>query len=173
MDDFLHGSGDQEFHANVMLPLKRRFSFGSEGDEDFFYVGMHVTQSSNEILVDQDRYVNGLDAPDMDFYAQVGDLDTSLDEDGQSDFRAVVGRIGWIAYSTRPDLSYDYMVLSMKLGNATIRDMRLACKMIKKAKCDGTTLRFVDHQTSGHCKASVMQGGLGVSETRLPVVGVR
>ena len=113
VDDFLHGSGDEEFHNNVMLPLKERFKFGNEDNEDFLYVGLHVVQTSDEIVVDQDRYVNDLEAPDIECYSQIGDLDTALDEDGQSDFRAVVGRIGWIANSTRPDLSYDYLVLSI------------------------------------------------------------
>ena len=144
VDDFLHGSGDKEFHEKVMFPLKQRFKFSSEEDKDFLYVGMHVVQTENDITVDQDRYVDELETPDIKGYSGIGDLDTVLDDDGQADYRAVVGRIGWVANSTRPDLSYDNIVLSMKLGKATIRDMRQACKIITKIKCDGTQMKFVN-----------------------------
>ena len=144
VDDFIHGSGDNVFHQHVMIPLKERFKFGSEADEDFLYVGMHVVQSSEGIDVDQERYVEELEVPYIKTYSEAGNLDITLDDDGQADYRAVVGRIGYISNSTRPDLAYDNMILSMKLGNATVRDMRLACRTVKRIKCDGTQMKFVD-----------------------------
>ena len=141
VDDFIHGSGDQVFQRNVMIPLKERFKFGSEGDEDFLYVGLHVVQSDGQVVVDQNQYVDDLELPSS---STAGSQDALLDEEGQADFRSVVGRIGWVANSTRPDLSYDHLVLSMKLGKATGRDMNLACKSIKKIKLDGTQMKFVD-----------------------------
>ena len=43
-----------------------------------------------------------------------------------------------------PDLAYDNLVLSMRLGRASLRDMKQAIKVIKKMKCDGTSMKFVD-----------------------------
>ena len=106
VDDFIHGSGDDVFLRNVMIPLKERFKFGSEGDEDFIYVGMHVVQSGDGIVVDQNRYIDDLECPDNGLYPAGGNQDALLNDEGQSDFRALVGRIRWIANSTRPDLSY-------------------------------------------------------------------
>ena len=143
VDDFIHGSGDDVFHRNVMIPLKQRFKFGSEGEEDFLYVGLHVVQSGNEIVVDQNRYIDDLESPDTRYFGAGVSPNMRLDDEGQSEFRALVGRIGWIASSTRPDLAYDNLVLSTKLGNATVWDMRLACKTVKKMKADGTKMKFV------------------------------
>ena len=144
VDDFIHGSGDDVFFHKVMLPLMQRFKFGSEGDTDFLYVGFHVVQSGGEIVVDQNRYIDDVEIPDTRQGVAVENLDAIMDEEGQSEFRAVVGRIGWIANSTRPDLSFDNLVLSTKLGKATVRDLRLAGKTIKKMKSDGTQMKFVD-----------------------------
>ena len=44
--------------------------------------------------------------------------DDILDEEGQGEFRSAVGRIGWVAKASKPDLVYDNLVLSMKLGCA-------------------------------------------------------
>ena len=143
VDDFIHGSGDNGFIENVMLPLKEHFRFGREEEMEFNYVGMHVVQSEDEIVIDQNRYIENLEEPH--FKNSVGEgLDLELDEEGQAEYRAVVGRIGWISNSTRPDMAYDYLVLSMKLGNASNRDAKYACKVIKKLKYEGTDMKFVN-----------------------------
>ena len=95
------------------------------------------------MVVDQERYAEELEMPDIKTYSEVGNPHVALDVDGQADYRAVVGRIDYVTNSSRPDLAYDYLVLSMKLGNATVRDMRLACRTIKRVKCDGTQMKFV------------------------------
>ena len=145
VDDFLHGSGDNDFHMNVMLPLKKRFMFGDEAEYDFFYTGLHVRQEGRCILVDQDHYVDEMDVPDNASFARgVVDLNELLDDEGQSEFRTFVGRIGWIANSTRPDVAFDHMVLSMRLGKASYQDMKHVTRIMKKIKCEGTSMRFVN-----------------------------
>ena len=70
-------------------------------------------------------------------------MDDLLDEDGQSDFRSAVGRIGWVSNSSRPDLAFNHLLLSTKIGSASMRDMKLAVKTIKQIKCDTTAMKFV------------------------------
>ena len=106
------------------------------------YVGMHVVQEEGAINVDQNHYVESLEIP---YNAVVSDdLDALLDEDGQAEFRSIVGRVGYVANSIRPDLAYDNLVLSLRLGKASARDMKQACKITKKMKCDETAMKFVD-----------------------------
>ena len=65
-------------------------------------MGMHVRQQDGFIVTDQDFYVDNLEIP----YLQVNDgasLDTILNDDEQGEFRAAVGRIGYVANSSRPD----------------------------------------------------------------------
>ena len=143
VDDILHGSGNDEFQQKVMEPLKGRFKFGREGDSAFKFVGVNVQQTDDSVTTDQDQYVEELDVPQMKEIA-LNEADSLLDDEGQSDFRAIVGKIGWIANTSRPDVSYDSLMLSTKLGEATLSDMRQAIKMTKKLKCDTTCMKFTD-----------------------------
>ena len=85
-----------------------------------------------------------MEVPSRDSYVDSRPADSMLDEEAQGDFRAIVGKIGWISTTSRPDLSYDNLVLSTKLGNATVRDMRQAIKTMKKLKSDSTLMRFAN-----------------------------
>ena len=67
-----------------------------------------------------------------------------LDDEGQSEFRSAVGRIGYVANSSRPDLSYMNLVLSMNVSNATKWDLKMAIKAFKKMKSGTTTMKFID-----------------------------
>ena len=89
VDDLIHGAGTEEFYNVILCPLKERFTFGKEEEQDFNYVGHHVKQVGPNIIIDQDAYVADVEVPDT----VLNDLkpDKLLDEEGQSDFRAVVG----------------------------------------------------------------------------------
>ena len=135
VDDLLHGSGTEEFYRDIIKPLKEKFMFGREEDDDFRYVGMHVVQQGSTIVTDQNHYVESLEIPDLSAF-EGDDIDAELNEEGQAEYRSAVGRIGWVANASRPDLAYDNLVLSMKLGNASLRDMKTAVKIMKKMKCE-------------------------------------
>ena len=57
-----------------------------------------------------------------------------LDEEGQKEYRNFLGPIGWLGNHSRPDLVYDHIAFSTKLGKATGADfaeaMRTGRKMI-------------------------------------------
>ena len=65
-----------------------------------------------------------------------------MDEDGQDDFRGIVGKIGWLGSLSRPDLAYDHVMLSSKLGKANWGDMKTAIKVIKKLKMEKSEMSF-------------------------------
>ena len=118
VDDLLHGSGSNEFYENVMESLKEKFQFGVEEQDEFRYVGMHVKQLKDSIVINQDDYIASMDLP-----SPMNGVDEQiLDEDGQSEFRSLLGRIGWLGSHSRPDLVFDHISLSTKLGKATVED---------------------------------------------------
>ena len=127
VDDLIHGSGDEEFYRTVMEPLKERFLFGQEEEGEFKYIGLHVRQERDCIVIDQDQYVDGLEIPEVLGLEDYENNDI-LNEDHQGEYRAVVGKISWVATTSRPDLAYDNLVLSTKLGNTTAGDMKQASK---------------------------------------------
>ena len=114
----LRGPGDAEFDEQILTPLKERFLFGQEEEEEFNYVGMHVSQEGSSIVTNQNHYVDALDVPDWSPSVE-GNLEDILDEENQGLFRSLVGQVAWVSKSSRPDLAYDNLSLCLKVGNAS------------------------------------------------------
>ena len=142
VDDMLHGSGGTEFENKVMKPLKERFTFGKEKESNFKYVGLQVFTRGDAIVVNQDNYVDSLQTPDVaDLYDNLRGADV-LTEEYQGYFRELVGKIGWMTNTSHPDLCYDKVVLNTKVGKATVNDMKLVTKLIRKLKTGSTEMKF-------------------------------
>ena len=60
----------------------------------------------------------------------------------QETFKMIVGKIGWISTLSRPDVLFDNMVLSSKLGKAKKEDLDYAIKVVKKLKIEKSTMYF-------------------------------
>ena len=161
----------EEFEKRILQHLKEKFQFGSEEEGEFRYVGMQVKQGLDGILVDQNHYLDTVEIPEID--PDKPD-DEMLDDDGQSDFRGIVGKIGWLGGVSRPDLAYDHVVMSTKLGKATAVDMKQAIKVIKKLKVEQVQMMFPDLGNIREWKflATVMLD-LEVFLTKLQAVGDR
>ena len=142
VDDLLYGFGSDKFIEDVLIPLKEALLFGREAAESFAYVGMYIRQENGAIYADQDQYVDSIEIPEYTYDNKT--LDNVLGSDSQTDFRALVGKISWVAWASRPDLSYDALVLSTRYGKATHRDMKEAVKILRKMKCDMTYMKFAD-----------------------------
>ena len=141
VDDILHGTGTEEFEDKVLEPLRRKFQFGSEEEGEFRYVGMQVKQAKTGIILDQNHYLETVEVPEVDLEKDDEEL---MEEENQADYRGVVGKIGWLGGLSRPDLAYDHVVLSTKLGKATIGDMKVAIKVVKKLKMEQVQMLFPD-----------------------------
>ena len=78
------------------------------------------------------------------------------------EFRGAIGKLNWLQESTRPDLSYDTLSLSMKNRCATVGDLKKMNKVIRKAKEGANELRihykkihkFENLQIHGYANAS-------------------
>ena len=138
VDDILH-TGNDSFEKNVIQKLKKIYSFGTEEEEIFRYVGMNVKRLNDGISVDQDHYIEALQVPDLK-KVNMKDISETLDEQGQSSYRSAVGKIGWLCAHSRPDLSFDYIDLSSKFGKATVKDMKSVSKLTQKLKADTTAM---------------------------------
>ena len=65
-----------------------------------------------------------------------------LGEENQGNFRELVEKIGWITNTWRPDLYYDKIILSTKVGKATVNDFKQTLKILKKLKSKTTEMKF-------------------------------
>lgn len=104
----MHASGTSKFYTEVVEELKKKFQFGVESKSEFRYVGMNVKQFKDAIYVNQDHYIASMDLPSP----RKEEKEEIIDEEGQSDFRSLLGRIGWLGNHSRPDLVFDHISLS-------------------------------------------------------------
>ena len=130
VDDIIHGSGSPRFEKRVMDPLRNKFQVGSEETAEFRYVGMKIEQFRSVIKISQEHYLASVEVPDV----PLGKDEDIMTEEGQEIYRGVVGKIGWLGTLSRPDLAFDHVSLSTKLGCASIGDMKYAVKTLKKLK---------------------------------------
>ena len=138
VDDLLHGSGSASFWRDIMKPLKEKFQFGVEEQDEFRYVGMHVKQLEEAIMINQDEYIASMEMP----FPRDGSDEEVLDDHGQSEFRSLLGRVGWLGSHSRPDLVFDHISLSTKLGKATVSDHNSLLKIAKKMLAESTEMKF-------------------------------
>ena len=112
--NILYGSGGQTFQDMVMKPLREKFSFGNKENAHFNYVGMQVAQKNEDITVSQDHYVSMVEVPSFEIPKEI--VIGELEEVSQELFRSIIGMIGWVANHSRPDLNFNNVLLSTKLG---------------------------------------------------------
>ena len=139
VDDILHG-GDESF-KRVMCEVKSSFKFGTDEEEEFRYVGMHMCQTNGGIMIDQDHYVQSIEVPDMQI-AEGLLMNDILDEEGQKMFRSHVARVLHVGYQSRPDVCFEAKTLSSKYGKATKADLKVLLKMTKKLPGSTTKMFF-------------------------------
>ena len=140
VDDIIHGSGDPNFEETVMVPLKRKCEVGSEEVSEFRYVGMQIKQHGSVIKINQDHYLETLEVP----ADPTGEDEQQLGPEGQEEFRSLVGKIGWLVNLSRPDLSFDHVSLSCRLGHATVKDMKDAIRTMRKLKFESGEITVLD-----------------------------
>ena len=90
VDDFLF-VGTQFFIENIIAPLKQTFTIGTECCTAFKYLGLNITQSSKEIVLDQVDYINSLEYIKISNTRKIENLDPVSDEEFDS-LRTLIGQ---------------------------------------------------------------------------------
>ena len=132
IDDFLH-AGSQIFYDNIMDPLCQRFKVGSHHSESFKYVGYQINQQSNGVRINQEKYIENAEIPEMS-PARCVKKSNPLNEVEITQYRALVGMLNWIVQTTRPDLYFDLIDLSTKFKSSTVEDLIRVHKILIKVK---------------------------------------
>ena len=100
VDDVLH-AGDQVFEDKVVKPLKQAFKFGAEEEAKFKYIGMNVQQSSQEIKIDYEHYIETIEIKDVADFEIEEDKEGKeiLAAEGQTLFRSTIAKINTLRIS--------------------------------------------------------------------------
>ncbi|GAB1607207.1 hypothetical protein Ahia01_001004000 [Argonauta hians] len=126
VDDFLH-VGNCEFEI-VINKIKQQFEISHEHDQFLNYLGLEITQTSDDITLNQFNYISKL---------------TVLEKEvTKKDFKSKIGQLAWVAGQTRPDISFDICQASVNMANES-DNMKRINKCIKRLKSENHVLKFV------------------------------
>ena len=64
VDDFLH-TGDDNFNSKVVGPIRQHYTVGRCEEATFDYIGFHLEQTTEGIMVAQNQYVESISNYDM------------------------------------------------------------------------------------------------------------
>ena len=130
VDDF-QVAGLKEFEEKVVKVLKQKYVFGKTEKKEFRFTGVDVKQTEEGIEINQAKFCESISQIPVN---NKRETERPLDKNEYKLFRGAIGKINWLQGSTRPDLSYDNLALSMKNKSATVADLNKANKVIKKVK---------------------------------------
>ena len=139
VDDFLYG-GTGRFHKTIIEPLKSVFVIGSFKTTPMKYLGVSIKQNKECITLDQKEYILSIEEIDVE-NGRNGNRLLTMKE--QRQYRGICGQLNWVATQSRPDIAFDVGMLSAKLKEACVKDLKNANKVLRKIKSSPeVTLKF-------------------------------
>ena len=140
VDDLLC-AGTKDFESTVLAKLRATFQIGREESSCFQYLGINLQQIGCEVILDQKSYIYSLSPIDYDRNEE-DNLDAPVSENMRKVLQCKIGQILWVCNQTRPDVCYDVSYLSTNLSKATIRDVLMINRTIRKLKRQDIKLTF-------------------------------
>eukprot|EP00434_Breviolum_minutum_P011223 symbB.v1.2.009904.t1/scaffold605.1/size182108/4 len=134
VDDLITCGSGKKFDESldkltVELHLKKK-----EGT--FRFCGKNVVQDEDgKVTIEQVDAIECLDYLLVEKHRRKTP-NAKLDEEEKSNFRALIGSMGWISRQTRPDVMVNVSVASQSMGSPTIKDfveLNKAVKMLKES----------------------------------------
>ena len=138
VDDLL-ALGSDKFHANIIDDLKNKFTFGKIEKNEFRFCGIDIKVTNDGIIISQNDYVDSLEEiPNSETH----DLDRQLSKEEFKLYRGAIGKLIWLNEQTRPDISFDSLLLSYHNRDAQVKHLLQANKVIRKAKSRQSFVKF-------------------------------
>ena len=111
--------------------MKQVFKVGTEHGEAFQYLGLHLNQDHNCILLDQIKYISNVDLIEIPSFRKTQKKsDVTCEE--QASLRRAIGQLNWASSQTHIDLAFETCYLSTMLNSAKVEDLVDANKAFYK-----------------------------------------
>jgi hypothetical protein len=142
VDDAM-GGGTEEFHG-VMANIGETLAVGSHETSNFRYKGLRVftvfkdEQTVFEINVDGDDYLASCRTMDV----PPGEDTDLLPPQSMTNYRSVVGTIGYASSEFRPDFAWETSSLSRQFVTSTILDAKRANAALEYAQNNRVILKY-------------------------------
>ena len=130
VDDTLW-AGTESFAFNVIKPLVDKFLVSSEEQISMRYLGLSLSGKSGKCKLDLGHYVRNLEEIPLDPGRRV---DETVNSKELNLLRVVSGKLNWLSAQGRPDLSFSSCQTACTIKCASVRDLKQANKIVRRAK---------------------------------------
>ena len=154
VDDFLFG-GTAQFHNSVIKPIEKIFEIGRKCSTPLVFLGLSINQTEGGITMNQDDYINTLEEVKLN---DSKNNDRILNKEEHKQYRRLCGSLNWVSTQTRPDISFDVAMITANVSAPTVKNMKLANKVVRNVKSTSYEITFCKLQLPFHlsvyCDAS-------------------
>ena len=140
VDDFEY-CGTSAWHKRVVDKLCELFQISKKSKGAFKYIGLNINQNGDEIFVDQQTYIDGLQEIQIDNNRKK-QLDDPLTVEEQAQLRSACGQLLWVTSQTRPDAAFHSCWVSNYSKDATVRSLIEVNRVIRKLKADSLKINY-------------------------------
>ena len=102
------------------------------------YLGTVINQNTQEIKITTDPYSDSL----KEIHDTGSMKGRNLDQQETKSLRHLSGQLNWIVTQTRPDIAYENCIIGISISTATVREIHLANKTVRKVKTHSVSLNF-------------------------------
>lgn len=131
VDDIL-SAGTRSFEKEVVLKLKKIFKMGETQSRKFTYTGLEMEQTREGVRITQNGFIKDKIESSEILFEREEEGSKPLNKEQNRLLKRIAGWIGWLAAGPRPDLSFPRVEISTRFNKATVADLNLAVKTMKR-----------------------------------------
>ena len=141
VDDMIWGGTDKFYH-HVIEKLCAIFEIGVTNSRAFKYVGIDVFQNQdNSITISQNNFCNSINPIDIP-RDRLANKEDPIRDNERTMLRGVIGQLNWLAGISRLDISFDVCQASTRIKDATVADVLVVNKIVRKIKNEPSHVLF-------------------------------
>ena len=138
--DDLPLAGESEPLEAAWKKLTAKLPFGDRRNGEFMFTGIRFRQAADgEVTVDQELYCATIQEMPIKSLKFEG---TKLTAQHQSEYRGVIGQLGWAASQTRPDIAFGVSYLQGTITTAEHSDVMILNKLVRTVHEKNVVMRF-------------------------------
>ena len=124
-------AGTSYFIKEVLVMVERELTVLKVERDNFRFTGLDISMVEDRIEIEMADYMDSLrDIKEI----RKAKKDDNLTKQEIKEYRNVIGKLSWLANSTRLDLSYTALTLSKRNNSVMIPDLRNISRVLKRYK---------------------------------------
>ena len=130
--DDLHCAGEGDKYEETISSMEKEIHLKVKRSE-FRFCGKNIVQKNGNIEIDQYDAIEGIEYM-ISNKTRRQQVNAPLNEQEKTQFRGLIGQMGWITRQSRPDLMVNVSMASQSMGAPKVKDVIQLNKAVKMLK---------------------------------------